>query len=101
MQEFTARVLGIIKTIPKGQVMTYGQVASWAGNSRAARQVSRFLTTYSKSHDLPWHRVINSQGKISLQPGKGFEKQQGLLQAEGVEFGVGNRIDLTVYGRQS
>ena len=100
MEEFTSRVLGIIKTIPEGQVMTYGQVASWAGNPRAARQVSRFLHTYSKSHKLPWHRVINSQGKISLPLGKGFERQQNLLMAEGVEFGVGNRIDLAVYGRQ-
>lgn len=100
MQAFTARVLEVIKTIPPGQVMTYGQVAAWAGNHRAARQVSRFLNTYGKSHELPWHRVVNAQGKIAIPVGKGYEKQYQLLLQEGITFGIGEQIDLSVYARK-
>ena len=68
MTKFTEEVLDIIKMIPKGKVMTYGQIAAYAGNPRGARQVSRILHSMSSSHELPWHRVINSKGGISLTP---------------------------------
>ena len=76
--------------------MTYGQIAMEAGNHRGARQVSRILHSTSKKYNLPWHRVINSKGKISLE-GTKKELQQGLLEEEGIEFGVGDTVDLSKY----
>jgi len=65
-----------------------------AGNPRAARQVVRILHTCSKNEGLPWHRVVNREGRISLKRLHGYEKQRQLLEDEGIEFGLGDRIDL-------
>jgi methylated-DNA-protein-cysteine methyltransferase-like protein len=92
---FTHLVKQIIKQIPYGKVATYGQIAGLAGNYRAARQVVRVLHTSSTKDGLPWHRVINKQGKISLPMGHGYEQQKMLLQAEGVEFDGADHIDFT------
>ncbi len=97
MTPFTKEVIKIIQSIPAGKVTSYGNIAMIAGNHRAARQVSRILHTCSKTHNLPWHRVINSQGKISLK-GEKFEMQYELLKSEGVKFGIGYAIDLKKFG---
>ena len=89
---FTQAVLDVIKAIPQGRVMAYGQIAALAGNPRGARQVARILHSMSRGHDLPWHRVINAQGKISLPPGGGKELQRALLESEGVVFSSSGRI---------
>ncbi|HEX5563862.1 MAG TPA: MGMT family protein, partial [Sporosarcina sp.] len=65
MVPFTERVVQIIRDIPAGKVMTYGQVAAAAGNPRGARQVVRVLHSMSAKYDLPWHRIVNAQGGIS------------------------------------
>ena len=91
---FTFLVKQAIKGIPEGKVATYGQIAGMAGNHRAARQVVRVLHTSSKKDALPWHRVINRLGKISLLPGNGYEEQKYLLEAEGVVFNDDGRVDL-------
>lgn len=91
---FTARVIGFIRQIPRGCVATYGQIAALAGNIRGARQVSRILHTCSKTHALPWHRVINGQGRISLPPGQGYAQQKQLLVQEGISFDARQSIDL-------
>jgi len=95
--DFHRRTVDVIKKIPRGRVATYGQIAAMAGNPRAARQVVRTLHTSSDKERLPWHRVINSQGRISLPPGRGYELQKSLLEKEGVKFGLGDRIDLKRY----
>ena len=92
-QTFHQRTLSIIKKIPRGKVATYGQIAAMAGNPRAARQVVRALHSCWETEKLPWHRVINSQGKISLKPGHGYELQKAMLESEGVTFGLEDRID--------
>lgn len=92
MTEFTKVVIEIIKDIPFGKVMTYGQIASYAGNPRGARQVSRILHSMSEKYDLPWHRVINSKGGISLTGEPGF-RQGDLLSKEGIEV-RNKKIDL-------
>lgn len=94
MEPFTIKVKDLIKRIPRGKVATYGQIASLAGNYRAARQVVRVLHSSWKKDKLPWHRVINKRGEISLLPGEGFEEQKELLQHEGVKFNKKNHIDL-------
>lgn len=91
---FTDRVKQGIKKIPRGRVATYGQIASMAGSPRGARQVVRILHSSSEKDNLPWHRVINKQGKVALKPGSGYELQKSLLESEGVIFGLRETIDL-------
>lgn len=86
MNSFIERVIHIIKNIPPGRVISYGQVAALAGNYRAARQVSRILKKYGEKEKLPWHRVVNSKGMISLPEHEGGIIQKGLLENEGVTF---------------
>lgn len=95
MTDFTEYVLDIIKNIPYGNVMTYGQIAAYAGNPRGARQVSRILHSMSGKHNLPWHRVINSKGGISLTGQPGFTQGE-LLSQEGIDV-INKKIDLKKY----
>lgn len=96
MNDFSQRIIETIKQIPEGSVATYGQIAALAGNGRAARTVSWILNSSSEKHDLPWHRVVNSKGFISLK-GEGYEMQKQLLRQEGVKFGKNDRINLKKY----
>lgn len=86
---FTSDVIDLIKRIPPGKVMTYGQIAAYAGKPRGARQVSRILHSLSSKERLPWHRVVNARGELSLEG----EEQRIALEAEGVVF-IGKRIIL-------
>jgi len=95
--DFTQDVVKIIKNIPVGKVLTYGKIAKLAGNPNGARQVSWLLHSSSKKYNLPWHRVINSQGKIALKTQDGQDYQKILLEKEGVEIGSTNKIDLKKY----
>jgi methylated-DNA-protein-cysteine methyltransferase-like protein len=100
---FQAQVWEIVRQVPPGKVVTYGQIAGlilppggmdpkrylafgarWVGGAMAACP-----------EDVPWQRVINAQGKISLRPGA--EKQRELLEAEGVKFDERERVDLKQY----
>jgi methylated-DNA-protein-cysteine methyltransferase-like protein len=90
---FTERVVRIIRAIPRGRVASYGQIAALAGFPAASRQVVRILHSLSAKEVLPWHRVINSRGTISLT-GRDYELQRVLLEREGIEFGLHDRIDL-------
>jgi methylated-DNA-protein-cysteine methyltransferase-like protein len=92
--EFEERVKTLIRRIPRGKVATYAQIAALAGNYRAARQVARVLHSSSDKDCLPWHRVINSRGRISLPRGRGFDKQKRLLVSEGVRSDSLGRVDL-------
>ena len=94
---FTQRVIDVILAIPVGTVATYGQVAALAGNRRAARQVSRVLHSSSRKNGLPWHRVVNREGRISLPEGRGGHRQRTRLEAEGVRFDAAGRIDLPAF----
>lgn len=73
--------------------MTYGQVARLAGNPRAARQVARILHSLSRTEQLPWHRVLNAKGEISLDG----DEQQLALEAEGVVFERPGKLSLSRY----
>ena len=92
--QFTAEVIRQIKSIPAGYVSTYGMIAAMAGNPRAARQVARVLHSSSARDALPWYRVINAGGNISLPRGGGYERQKALLQREGIVFDETDRVDL-------
>jgi len=97
MTPFTERVIEVIRSIPAGKVMTYGQIARLAGSPRAARQVVRILHSMSQNYHLPWHRVINSKGQIGLKDDEGYHEQLFSLEAEGIEVGLNGIIDLEKY----
>ncbi|TAA73223.1 MGMT family protein [Planococcus salinarum] len=97
MEAFTEKAIKVIRNIPPGRVMTYGQIASHAGSPRGARQVARLLHSMSAKYELPWHRVINAQGKISFQDTDNRLSQTKLLQNEGVEVCSLGKIDLKHY----
>jgi methylated-DNA-protein-cysteine methyltransferase-like protein len=94
MQPFTAEVVRILKSIPEGRVVTYGQVARMAGSPRAARQVVRVLHTMSEKHGLPWHRVVNAKGEIAVPDDESRELQRMFLKSENVVFLSDGRVDL-------
>ena len=96
MKPFTENVMRIIKQIPPGQVMTYGQIARLAGSPRGARQVVRVLHSMSKKYNLPWFRVINSKGEISLTDKETRAAQAIFLEEEGIKVANG-LVDLKKY----
>lgn len=104
-EEFNHKVWALVRQIPSGKVSTYGQIAAllppppgmdpksylafaprWVGGAMA-----------NCPQDVPWQRVINSQGKVSLRLGCGGAHQRELLEAEGVEFDERERVDLKRY----
>ncbi|CAM4368786.1 methylated-DNA-protein-cysteine methyltransferase-like protein [Paenibacillus endophyticus] len=97
MKPFTQKVILIIQSIPKGAVMTYGQVAEQAGSRRGARQVVRILHSLSGIHKLPWHRVINAKGEIAITDEEARYSQIRFLEEEGIEVSAEGRIDLEKY----
>lgn len=91
------KVWAVVKRIPKGCVSTYAQVASEAGFHGHARLAGWALRHAPPKLKLPWHRVINAQGKISLPAGsEGAREQKKRLEAEGVKF-VKGRVSLAQY----
>ena len=97
MQPFTVNVIKIIQSIPRGKVMTYGQIAKAAGSNRAARQVVRILHSISEKYNLPWHRVVNASGKLTIPTEEGKLLQQHLLEKEGVIFEKDEQLSLKSY----
>lgn len=101
MSTFRDQVFKIVKQIPFGQVATYGQVAAMMGKPRAARQVGYALHSLKpEEQDVPWWRVVNAQGRISINQGQGgVEKdvQKGLLEGEGLEINDDYMFDLKKY----
>lgn len=92
------KIWTVVSSIPKGSVLTYGQVATKSGLPRRARLVSVALRLAPSSMSLPWHRVVNAKGKISFPPGsEKFKGQQHRLQEEGVVF-MSGAINLKRYG---
>jgi len=88
----------VVSEIPAGHVLTYGEVARLSGMPRAARRVSQALRRAPAGVNLPWHRVINAQGKISIpEDSSGWQRQKDLLESEGVIF-LNGKIDLERFG---
>lgn len=94
MGEFSEKVYGIIRHIPKGKVLTYGQVATLAGVPRAARIVGGLLYQSGIEKRLPWQRVINSRGKLSTYRVGMGETQKRLLEKEGIKFAQDGSLNL-------
>lgn len=94
--EYRERVYKIVRRIPRGRVMTYGQIAELLGEGYTPRTVG--FAMHSSPDGTPWHRVLNAQGATStgriVLP---HDKQQRLLEQEGVVFNQNNRCDLETY----
>ncbi len=91
-------IYAVVRRVPRGNVLSYGGVAELAGLGNHARQVGYALHALPESTDVPWHRVVNAQGRIALRRGsEGGALQRALLEKEGVVFTAG-RIDLRRYG---
>ncbi|PSB55286.1 MGMT family protein [Chamaesiphon polymorphus] len=94
-----AKIYAVVKQIPCGKVLTYGQVADLAGLYGKARLVGYALFKVDIASDIPWQRVVNAKGEISYSIARcgGDYLQKNLLENEGVEFQREDRIDLKKY----
>jgi methylated-DNA-protein-cysteine methyltransferase-like protein len=94
------KIYAVIRRVPRGKVVTYGQVAALAGLPKRARLVGSALREAPEGADLPWQRVINAGGKVSSRGGLGMEEgyQRHLLEEEGVIFDSHGRTDLERFG---
>lgn len=91
-------IISTICRVPKGKVCSYGQIAIKANLPGYARQVAKALKNLPKDHNVPWYRIINSQGKISFkQDSQQYRCQKQLLIEEGIIFKK-EKIDLKVFG---
>jgi methylated-DNA-protein-cysteine methyltransferase-like protein len=98
MTTFYSAVYALVRQIPSGRVMTYGQIATLLGCPRAARAVGYAMRASGREEDVPWHRVINSRGQISGRTE--VERpmlQKILLEKEGLVFDKAERCELGVY----
>lgn len=90
----------VVEGIPRGHVLTYGEVARLAGMGRMARRVSQAMRRAPRDRRLPWHRVVNAQGKISFpEDSRGYLQQKERLENEGIVF-LNGKIDLEKFGYQ-
>ena len=94
---FHARVYALVRKVPRGRVATYGQIAALLGSPSVARHVGFALAAVANADEpVPWHRVVNARGRISVH-GDSAREQRARLQAEGVRFDGSGRIDLERY----
>ena len=95
-KNYRERVYRIVRSIPRGRVMTYGQLAEILGEGYTPRTVG--FVMHGSDDKTPWHRVINAQGGCSTERiALPSDKQQRMLVAEGVEFNKRGRCDLQRY----
>jgi methylated-DNA-protein-cysteine methyltransferase-like protein len=98
MAPFYERVYTLVRQVPPGTVVTYGQVAALLGSPRAARAVGYALRFLPEETDVPWHRVINHRGQISFRtPVERPLTQRLLLETEGIHFDDEGQVNLAVY----
>jgi methylated-DNA-protein-cysteine methyltransferase-like protein len=98
MSEFFQRVYEIAARIPRGKVVTYGQIAAALGDPRQARTVGWAMRSAPEWLDIPWHRIVNSSGGISTRyTTDGLNIQRKLLEDEGIVFNEDGRLDLERY----
>jgi methylated-DNA-protein-cysteine methyltransferase-like protein len=94
---FARAVWALVRRVPRGRVVTYGQVAALLGHPRAARAVGTALRRLPRGLErvVPWQRVVNAAGRVSPRADPSRPAlQRRLLEAEGVRFGRGGRLDL-------
>jgi methylated-DNA-protein-cysteine methyltransferase-like protein len=94
------RIYAMVRRVPRGKVTTYGRIAALVGGC-TARMVGYAMAALKRGSppDVPWQRVINAQGKISVHgDGIGNAMQRAILEEEGVEFDKNDRVDFSRFG---
>ncbi len=89
------RIYDLVARVPAGKVVTYGQIAMALGMPHGARVVGWAMRSCPEG--IPWHRVVNSRGEMGVRDPTGSQLQRSLLAEEGIEFGLGGKIDLKIY----
>lgn len=99
MTKFQESVIKVVSLIPEGKVVSYGQVALYVGLPRAAREVGWSLRSLPEPIEIPWWRVINNQGRISIKGNKynDADTQRKLLETEGIEISDLYELDIEKY----
>ena len=98
VDDMKEKVYDFLKTIPKGKVATYGQIAEYLGNKKLARHVGNIIHNNPDPKNIPCHRVVNSKGEVSASFAFGGNtEQRKLLEQEGVVFEGDGKIDLKKY----
>lgn len=93
------RIWQVVALIPRGRVSTYGDVARMAGLPGAARQVGAALRTLPRGTRIPWHRVLNASGRLSLPADSASgRRQRARLESEGVSFRDNGSVELRRFG---
>jgi len=94
---FREKVYEILRTVPRGKVVTYGQLAALAGSPGAARAVGMCMKTNPDAPRTPCHRVVASNGKLTgYSAGDGIKTKKQMLIDEGVQF-INDRVDLSLF----
>jgi len=93
----TQKIIEQISAVPKGKVCSYRDIALKAGVPNGARQTVRVLHTMSEKYNLPWHRIIRSNGSIALT-GEGKTLQIRLLRKEGIKVSADGKVDMAQFG---
>lgn len=98
MTKFSQAVVNVVRQVPKGKVVSYGQVAAYVGLPRAARQVGWTLRQL-EGVDMPWWRVINNEGRISIKGNmyNDAESQKEHLVSEGINVGKNFEVNIEKY----
>ena len=99
MSPFKQKVIEIIRLVPSGKVVSYGQVAAYAGVPRAAREVGWILNGTESFDELPWWRVVNNKGFLSIRGNQTADKdiQKKLLEADGIIVSDDYELDMEQY----
>lgn len=99
MSPFKQKVIEIIRLVPPGKVVSYGQVAAYAGAPRAAREVGWILNSTEGFSNLPWWRVVNNKGYLSIRRHQAADKelQKKLLEAEGIAVNEQFELNMETY----
>ena len=99
MTPLTQRVYAVVSAIPRGRILSYGNVAALAGRPRAPRAVGAALSALPDDMNVPWWRVVNSAGRISTSAiYHTAQVQMALLEDEGIVFSTGGHIDWDRFG---
>lgn len=94
---FRGRVYAVVAKIPTGKVLTYGEVAKWAGNARAARAVGTAMRENPDPKRVPCHRVVRANGTVGDYAFGGARAKVKKLKSEGVAFSSHNKVKITKY----
>ena len=96
LEAFFRDVYRLVRRVPRGKVVTYGQVAALLGFPRRSRAVGKALSTLTEAdvERVPWQRVVNASGGVSSRAGYHAEAQRELLEREGVAFDRGGKVDM-------